>query len=76
MTFTLNWRTTLGAALAILGFLTSVGTQLYTGKFDLALLISAWNALVIAWVGLSAKDSNVTGGTKAATPEAEARVAK
>ena len=63
MTFTLNWRTTLGAALAILGFLTSVGTQLYTGKFDFALLISAWNALVIAWVGLSAKDSNVTGGT-------------
>jgi hypothetical protein len=76
MTFTINWKTTLAGTTAILTAVGDALTQLTTGHWDPGRLMADWTGLV-AGIGLIfAKDGNVTGGTKAATPEAEARVAK
>lgn len=70
-----NWKTTAAAVAALLVLVGSAARALLDGdpttNVDLVTFIPA----VIAAVGLIfAKDSNVTGGTVAATPEAAARI--
>jgi hypothetical protein len=65
MTYLLaNWKTTAGGAILILLFVAkSLGITV--ANVDLSHLdMTAIVALIGGWIGLAAKDGNVTGGTK------------
>jgi hypothetical protein len=67
-----NWKTSAGGAAALLS---SVGAALHSYSAGTAI---DWNLVMMGvytfWVGISAKDANVTGGTVPQTPEAIVRV--
>ncbi len=69
--FRKNWKTTLGGLIAGIASLGVGGVTTPDGKTNWANIILA---TAITLLGASAKDGNVTGGTVAATPEAEKRV--
>jgi hypothetical protein len=67
-----NWKTTAAGIAALLSSIAAVLHSYSAGQqID-------WNAfmmgLYLCWVGVTAKDANVTGGTIPQTPEAEVRV--
>lgn len=66
-----SWKTTVG------GLMTAAGLSMQASP-DKTVQVIGWVVAAIgsAVVGVSAKDSNVTGGTNPSTPEAEQRVTK
>ena len=58
-----NWKTTLAGAGALLTGAGTIATQLASGHVDPNLISIALTGLFTGLVGLTAKDSNVTGGT-------------
>jgi hypothetical protein len=59
-----NWKTTAGGALLILLFVAKT-LGITIANVDLSHLdMTAIVALVGGWIGITAKDGNVTGGTK------------
>jgi len=67
-----NWKTTLFGVLAALpSFLHGAGVHVgHVGQGDWLTFVQG---LLVAGLGLAAKDSNVTGGSVGQTPEAKIR---
>ncbi len=59
-----NWKTNAGAVAAVMTAVAAALTAYQNGTLDSGLVLVAITALVNAWIGFSAKDANVTGGTK------------
>lgn len=69
-----SWKTTVMGILTICGALIVAGKALLDGDPSTNIDVAALWVSIMAGIGLiTAKDSNVTGGTVAATPEAAAR---
>jgi hypothetical protein len=71
-----SWKTTLTSAVSSAAAFVLFAQQLHYINFPSWVMAVAMFAMAggLASFGVSAKDSNVTGGTVAATPEAQARV--
>jgi hypothetical protein len=68
-----SWRTTL---VGLISAFVAAWQGYNDASFSMAIRDpKVQTAVLVAIIGILAKDSNVTGGTKAATPEAKARIA-
>lgn len=64
-----NWKTTLGGIAALAAAVSAVAND--PAKISDPVVLGLFGA---AWAAFNSKDQNVTGGTRAATPEAKERV--